>query len=41
MQARHTSHTDVRVEMFMPLPMRPVHERSRRTLEMNCDAVST
>jgi len=41
MQARHTNHTDVRVEMFMPLPICSIGERFRRALEMNREAVTT
>src|SRR5436190_16963898 len=31
MEARHTNHTEVRVEMFMPLPMCSIGELSGRT----------
>src|SRR5439155_26740063 len=41
MQARRTNHTDVHVEMLMPLPMCPVGERFRRALQMNREAVTT
>src|SRR5262245_22826239 len=41
MQARCTNHTDVSVEMLMPLPMRSIGERFRRALEMNRETVTT
>src|SRR5437016_4240567 len=41
MQVRRTNHTDVCVEMFMPLPMCPIGESFRRALEMNREDVAT
>src|SRR6185295_1383738 len=41
MQSRHANYTDVHVEMFMLLAMRPVGDRLRRAFEMNSKPVTT